>query len=1089
MTTTDHLQKIPTFYTSLKECDEQRNSRIITNQRYNYTHFCFTAGDIDQFETYRDMSSSQQNQNNDNTSPLSLKSLKSLNQNRWSSLPPHEQTSLEKYKNVTTETVDNTFRYLFEKFKKGIFIKIKNNKLSVFLPFSKNDYVNEWSGYMKQPDSFKSMTDFLIYSSQLQGYQIDKTKINQYPNRWYANNCLIRTEYPITENDRGLSNIKDMLETLCEQRELPDLELFINKRDFPLLTRLGDYEPYDHIYGTELHPLTSHRYNKHIPILSTVSGNFYADIAIPTAEDWARVQSQEKTGDHYKYFAPDCKNYNFDFSKPWNERIPTAVFRGSSTGCGTTPETNPRLKASILSTQSPIDENAIRYLDAGITKWNLRPRKHRSSTFLQLIDTTTLPPLVSAMSPEQQANYKYILHLDGHVSAFRLSLELSMGCVILIQESKYQMWFRKYLTEGVHYLSVKEDLSDLFDKIKWCKEHDEECEIIAQNARDFYNEYLRRDGILDYLQLLFFQLKQNMGEYFYNKCNVQQLLREHELSYLSLIYKDKKDNFFDLSTLSQIKININRNYPAMRGLKKILQEKRCSFDDYKSEILHETRDTKVSVLKPFSQLSLLIKQTTRNNEWVNEAFCGINRINALLQEIPHFRFTYGVDIENQTVISEHIEGPTFKKFISDGCSLEDFISILEMIILALAVAQERFGFVHYDLYPWNIIIHQVEKPILITYQFKTYVFTITTRIVPIIIDYGRSHVISKDERHYGTIEPFKTILYQDCFCLLVSSIAEIASRTKQQIYNQKDTQTLMNLLNFYAKTNLLKQPIEKYKDLLGFISVQKKYNEMIYGNKCDLIHKDPTELIFYFLSLNLPTSAEVKQIIFPSLAPLSRQFNHPLYYDLFLHPLSIEASTMNYLNEVEKMVKSYKNNVNNENNELSTVYTQSIINFAINGVLFFNQLHLSSSVIYQKCQTIISLLSSLSYSSPLRVPYFSPNDELCVAKYSPKTFSVPEKILTILQGSVYKKNSHLISYREMFIYTSLYNVPYRLSQPFFNLHKKIINLKPLTILNHNANMNTVAELSKEIYEKDLEFYPHLSDQKRHVLQSILSLIF
>lgn len=1075
MTTTDHLQKIPTFYTSLKECDAQRNSRIVTNQRYNYTHFCFTAGDIDQFETYRDMSSSQQNQNNDNTSSLSL--------NRWSPLPPHEQTLLEKYKNVSTETVDNTFRYLFEKFKKGIFIKIKNNKLSVFLPFSKNDYVNEWSGYMKQPESFKTMTDFLIYSSQLQGYQIDQTKINQYPNKWYANNCLIRTEYPISENDRGLSNLKDMFETLCEKRKIPDIELFINKRDFPLLTRLGDYEPYDHIYGTELHPLVSHRYHRHIPILSTVSGNFYADVAIPTAEDWARVQSQEKTGDHYKYFAPDCKNYNFDFSKPWNERIPTAIFRGSSTGCGTTPETNPRLKASVLSTQSPIDENGIRYLDAGITKWNLRPRKHRSSSILQLIDTMKLPPLVQSMSPEQQANYKYILHLDGHVSAFRLSLELSMGCVLLIQESKYQMWFRKYLIEGVHYLSVKEDLSDLFDKIKWCKEHDQECEIIAQNAKDFYNEYLRRDGILDYLQLLFFQLKQTMGDYFYNKCNVQQLLRDRELSYLRDLHKNKKNDLFDFSSI-KMKININRNYPAMRGLKKILQERSFSIDDYKSEILHETRDTKVSVIRPLSQLSFLVKHTTRNNEWVNEAFCGINRINAILQEIPHFRFTYDVDLQNQTVISEHIEGPTFKKFISDGCSMEDFISVIEMIILALAVAQDRFGFIHYDLYPWNIIIHQSEKPIIITYQFKTYVFTVTTRIVPIIIDYGRSHIISKDEKHYGTIEPFKTILYQDCFCLLVSSIAEIASRTKQQIYNQKDTQTLMNLLNFYANTNLLKQPIEKYKDLLGFISVQKKYNEMIYGNKCDLINKDPTELIFYLLSLNLRTSIELKQIIFPALAPLSRQFNHPLYYNLFSDPISIETSTMKYLEEIEKIVSLHK-----KNNELSIVYIQSLIDFSVNGVLFFNQLHINSLSIQTRCQQILSSLSSLSSLSylPLRIPYFSSNEELCVAKYSPKTFSVPEKILTILQGNVYKKNSHLISYREMFIYTSLYNVPYRLSSAFFNLHKKIINLKPLSILNHNANMNTVAELSKEIYEKDLESYQNLSDQKKHILKSILSL--
>ena len=51
--------------------------------------------------------------------------------------------SWAKYKDVDAIAVINTFRYIFYKFKKGIFVKIVNNKLAVFLPFSNVCYKNE----------------------------------------------------------------------------------------------------------------------------------------------------------------------------------------------------------------------------------------------------------------------------------------------------------------------------------------------------------------------------------------------------------------------------------------------------------------------------------------------------------------------------------------------------------------------------------------------------------------------------------------------------------------------------------------------------------------------------------------------------------------------------------------------------------------------------------------------------------------------------------------------------------------------------------------------------------------------------------
>ena len=151
-----------------------------------------------------------------------------------------------------------------------------------------------------------------------------------------------------------------------------------------------------------------------------------------------------------------------------------AIFRGSSTGCGTTYATNMRIKAASLS------QKFSNILDAGITKWKARPRKQMGQKYLQTIDKNlisssypqTYLPLKSNMSPEDQSKYKYILNIDGHVSAFRLSLELSMGSVILLVDSDYNLWFKKYLVAWTHYVPIKADLSDLISQIRWCQKND-----------------------------------------------------------------------------------------------------------------------------------------------------------------------------------------------------------------------------------------------------------------------------------------------------------------------------------------------------------------------------------------------------------------------------------------------------------------------------------------------------------------------------------------------------------------------------------------------------------------------------------------
>ena len=1159
MTTTDSFQKLPDYYSSSDECKgrkmgSSKSPSQNTNPRYrNFNQMYFTAGDVEQFYKYKDQS------NGNNPDPDI-----NLNSNVWYNLYKKvkdvkeikdvvENTDWDKYKNITSDAVDNTFKYIFDKFKKGIFIKIKDNKLAVFLPFSKHDYVNEWSDRIKVDPKYGDVVSFIQYSSKLAGYDIPKEKINWKVNTWYGNNCLIRPEFPIGENDRGLSNLKDMLLTLCKERVVPDIELFINKRDFPLITK-NDYEPYEQIYDMDNFRLTSHKYNKYSPVLSMVTSQKHSDIPMPTHEDWARVSSIEE-----KFFAPDCRDYRYNFSKPWSERIPTAVFRGASTGCGVTIETNQRLKISYLSSVSPV-EKGLKLLDAGITKWNLRPRKVMGNPYLQLIEPNKLPfwdvitnGLVKPLSPEEQANYKYIVNVDGHVNAFRLSLELSMGSVVLLADSKYRVWFRRYLIPYVHFVPVKEDLSNLFDQIRWCRENDEKCQEITRNAKIFYDTFLSKNGILDYLQYLFFRIKKSTGIYFYNNVKVEDLILSKQLRIL---------NDYGFISLNQSYINYpfqkdHINYYSNEGLRLYLSsienDEKNEFESF--PLVHQSHDATVYKKEINNKLSFIIKNTKtldRTYQIINEAFCGITEINELTKELPHFRFTYGISKNKDILVSEYIEGKTLKEYISEGCTLSELKQIFVMLALALDVAQERCGFVHYDLYPWNIIIKKLPVRQKITYILKTDVITIETDTIPVIIDYGRTHVIN-NKQHYGTIEPFKTSRIQDCFCLLVSCLFEMATQQKDKSIFSRELNKAFYIINFYSGTNFQKIQITKYPELMEFLSKNKKYNEMIFGNKCDLEKsKLPYDLFIYLMNCPISDSKKiinVEQHSYPDKINYPFKLSHPSFYyevisrknpnrsltkyvenigNCFESLMAASTNKLIYVNvcnmisnsvigvldfiellELMKYPEGYKIIIEEDGKEIDEFYipqkinernlkiefrerleklgkagnsgiTHKIINLVdINSDEYFA----SRKTIRRMCNNIlerIALMFSENYESKdeeLELSYFPSTMDFSMAKYTTKTFSVPEEILSILQGNMIlpiKSDENLIDYlltiRKMMSYNFFFSQRFRIDQEdeqeIIKKHKKVIKLSNLIYNNYFANINTLKSMSNMLYPKE-----------------------
>jgi hypothetical protein len=86
---------------------------------------------------------------------------------------------------------------------------------------------------------------------------------------------------------------------------------------------------------------------------------------------------------------------------------------------------------------------------------------------------------------------------------------MCLGSVILKVDSTCvadKMWYFPLLRPYVDHVPVKADFSDLREKIEWCRENDDKCREIAENAKALYSKYISLEGILDYMQVTIFEI-------------------------------------------------------------------------------------------------------------------------------------------------------------------------------------------------------------------------------------------------------------------------------------------------------------------------------------------------------------------------------------------------------------------------------------------------------------------------------------------------------------------------------------------------------------------------------------------------------
>ncbi|XP_060047882.1 protein O-glucosyltransferase 2-like [Erinaceus europaeus] len=244
-----------------------------------------------------------------------------------------------------------------------------------------------------------------------------------------------------------------ILLSLTRKVKMPDLEFFVNLDDWPL----GKKKLNSLIY----------------PIFSWCGSTNSTDIVMPTYDLTLSVlETMHRT-------SVDMMSVQGNTGPSWESKNSTAVWRGRDSH-------KQRLELVKLSRKHPD------LIDAAVTSFVFS--KHNENLY---------GPVGNHIAFYDFFKHKYLINIDGTVAAYRLPYLLIGDSVVLKQDSIYYEYFYNDLQPWKHYIPVKSNLSDLLEKLKWAKDHDEEAKKIAKVGQEFARNNLMSDNIFCYYFRLF----------------------------------------------------------------------------------------------------------------------------------------------------------------------------------------------------------------------------------------------------------------------------------------------------------------------------------------------------------------------------------------------------------------------------------------------------------------------------------------------------------------------------------------------------------------------------------------------------------
>ncbi|PNW71171.1 hypothetical protein CHLRE_16g694750v5 [Chlamydomonas reinhardtii] len=101
------------------------------------------------------------------------------------------------------------------------------------------------------------------------------------------------------------------------------------------------------------------------------------------------------------------------------------------------------------------------------------------------------------MPMDHHARYKYLLHVDGQGLSSKLEFLLTMGSLVLKEDSGYRAYYHHLLEPGVHFLPVWKNGAgpeDILEAVDWARQHDQQAHRIALAGQQLAARYLTSEA-------------------------------------------------------------------------------------------------------------------------------------------------------------------------------------------------------------------------------------------------------------------------------------------------------------------------------------------------------------------------------------------------------------------------------------------------------------------------------------------------------------------------------------------------------------------------------------------------------------------
>ncbi len=108
------------------------------------------------------------------------------------------------------------------------------------------------------------------------------------------------------------------------------------------------------------------------------------------------------------------------------------------------------------------------------------------------------------LSVAKHLEYKFILSLEGNDVATNLKWIMSSNSIAVMPKPKYETWFMEgTLIPDQLYIQIKDDFSDLHERLDYFLQHPEKALEIIKNANAFVSQFFdeKQEGLISLLVL------------------------------------------------------------------------------------------------------------------------------------------------------------------------------------------------------------------------------------------------------------------------------------------------------------------------------------------------------------------------------------------------------------------------------------------------------------------------------------------------------------------------------------------------------------------------------------------------------------